>query len=158
MLSRFSKHIFDDHHTRTFMLGDTIKGWTEHSQKPYRPLDTGRLTLVATIKRHVVLSGEWEWPRAGDDFTNADVSFCPKSSNPFLRISSVFWTIVPWVSEVLAIKCNWDWCIIVKILSEIGNCSLKYVYQQFPEVWFSSVLLNRNLFLRENISEILMSI
>lgn len=97
----------------------------------------------------MMLCGEWQWPCAGDDFRNADMSFCPQVSQSFAENLKVV--------EVLAIKCNGDWCIIM-ILSEIGNCSLKYVHQQFPDVRFSRVLLNRNLFLREHIFEISMSI
>lgn len=37
----------------------------------------------------------------------------------------------------LAIKFNRDWCIIVKILPEIGTCPLKVVRKLFPEVCFS---------------------
>lgn len=86
-----------------------------------------------------MLCGGWHWPCAGEDFRNADVSFCPQVSQSFVENFLVFRAILPWVVKVLAVKRNRDWSIIVKILSEIGNCSLKCVHQQFPEVWFSSV-------------------
>lgn len=35
---------------------------------------------------------------------------------------------------MLAIKFNRDWCIPVKVLSEIGTCPLKYVRKVFPDV------------------------
>ena len=76
--------------------------------------------------------GNGQGPRV--DFGAADMSFHLKVSQSLVKNFLFSEFILLWILEVLAILFSRDWCIIVKVLSEIGTFPLKDVHELLPEV------------------------
>lgn len=148
MALRSSQHTLDGHHKQVSCWQDAIKGWTGYSQRTCRPLHSGWMTPGATVERLRILkrdSCDTESAENGNgqvlrvDYGTADVSFHPKVSRSLVK--NFLFSILLWILEVLAILFSRDWCIIVKVLSEIGTFPLKDVHELLPEVCdFSNVL------------------